>query len=190
MSSLSPREIDAYLSAPHRKSGDLLGAYRVAQNPAAWNAARARETAEYDEAVAFLEEDQLASEGEFAQAEMEGKSEGKKRKRKSEGAEGKAKDKSEQKAKKAKLEKLAKTRVSRFALFRRDWELRARWGAIFGTGSLTSTSLSPAQTAGGSSKKAAAGAEHSEDEAEPSAKKSKSAADGESSFSSSLCGRF
>lgn len=177
MSALRPHEIDAYLSAPHKKSGDLLGAYKIAQNPSAWNAARAQEAAFFEESQKHLEEDELASEGESAQVAV---SDGKKRKRKSEGAEGKSKDKNEQKAKKAKLEKLAKSRVSRRLLsFVADREPLEAATERFQEQLADMDLVMPTQTAGGSSKKAAAGVEHSEDEIEPSAKKSKSAADGE-----------
>lgn len=105
LSSLTTREIEAYVSSPAKKSGDLLQAYKIARDPTEWQRQRDEAQAEYEElqarAMEFDTEDQLASAGE------ERASVGKKRK--SEGGKSVA---SEGKKKKAKVEQAGKTKVS------------------------------------------------------------------------------
>ncbi|GAA5879193.1 hypothetical protein JCM8547_008394 [Rhodosporidiobolus lusitaniae] len=102
ISTLTSREIDAYVSGS-KKKGSLLEGYKIAQNPQEWNQQKADAQAEYEElmAQAAEDEDELASEEEGAK----GKGKDKKRKRASEvkKPEGKKKD-SKAGAKKGKKE--------------------------------------------------------------------------------------
>ncbi|KAK4705920.1 hypothetical protein P7C70_g293, partial [Phenoliferia sp. Uapishka_3] len=109
ISTLSPREITSYITNPGKKSGDLLKGYKIADDPAPWNADRegAEQQRAADEAELEKDQDQLASGDE----EMNGGEASKKRKRKSEAGAAK-KEPDDKKAKKAKLEKLAKSRTA------------------------------------------------------------------------------
>lgn len=108
ISTLSPREITAYVGNPGKKNGDLLKGYKVAEDPKSWIADREEnDQLRADEAARAAEhdtEDQLAS-GDEANGDKS-----KKRKRKSDAGAAK-KEPEDKKAKKAKLEKLAKNRV-------------------------------------------------------------------------------
>ncbi|GAA5915108.1 hypothetical protein JCM8208_002629 [Rhodotorula glutinis] len=68
LSLLTPREIESYISSGNKKKGDLLTAYKTAQDPAAWRTERADKLAEWEAAQQQImlagEEDQLASDGE------------------------------------------------------------------------------------------------------------------------------
>ncbi|GAA5936288.1 hypothetical protein JCM3775_006454 [Rhodotorula graminis] len=65
---LTPREIESYISSGNKKKGDLLTAYKTAQDPAAWRTERADQLAEWEalqqQNMLAGEEDQLASDGE------------------------------------------------------------------------------------------------------------------------------
>ncbi|GAA6002897.1 uncharacterized protein JCM10292_001363 [Rhodotorula paludigena] len=81
LSALTPREIEAYTSSGSKKKGELLEAYRVAQDPSDWKRERADKQAEYEAALeqAQLEEDELADDD--AAGDDKGAAGGKKRKR-------------------------------------------------------------------------------------------------------------
>ncbi|TFK53769.1 hypothetical protein OE88DRAFT_1626490 [Heliocybe sulcata] len=82
ISRLQKHEIEAYISEPHKKSGDLLIGYKTALNPEKWEEDRETARAEYEQLEAEAEVDQLESEVEGGE-DGEKKS-GKKRKRQSE----------------------------------------------------------------------------------------------------------
>lgn len=100
ISRLKEHEIRAYISEPHKKSGDLLAGYRIALDPQNWE----KEKESMDLAAAEQEDnarvDQLETENEDDEAKKPAKS--KKRKRDAEGPsakpKGKPKPKSEKKA--------------------------------------------------------------------------------------------
>ncbi|ORY55732.1 hypothetical protein BCR35DRAFT_335555 [Leucosporidium creatinivorum] len=107
LSSLTTREIEAYVSSPAKKSGDLLQAYKIARDPTEWQRQRDEAQAEYEElqarAMEFDTEDQLASAGEEERKSVGGK------KRKSESGKSVA---SEGKKKKAKVEQGGKSKAA------------------------------------------------------------------------------
>ncbi|KAI5476980.1 hypothetical protein MNV49_007008 [Pseudohyphozyma bogoriensis] len=103
LSALSTREIESYVSTPHRKNGDLLEGYKIAKNPTEWKKEKADQIAE------GTGEDELDSGGE--------EKSGKKRKRKDEGKSGAAAKKGKQEdgekdSKKKKTEKVVKSKAS------------------------------------------------------------------------------
>lgn len=105
MSSLTTREIEAYVSSPAKKSGDLLTAYKIARDPTEWQRQRDEAQAEYEtlQAAAMEYVDELHSGDEDDAGAKKSK------KRKSESGKAAPADK---KSKKAKLEQMAKSRVS------------------------------------------------------------------------------
>ncbi|KAM0749053.1 hypothetical protein T439DRAFT_358184 [Meredithblackwellia eburnea MCA 4105] len=119
ISTLAPREIEAYLTSGSKKKGDLLDGYQIAQDPTAW----VRERREALERAAQMDtEDMLASGDEGGGGAALTGNDSKKRKRKSEASGGagaaaagtasKKETPEDKKAKKAKLEKLAKSRTA------------------------------------------------------------------------------
>ncbi|SCV69712.1 BQ2448_1106 [Microbotryum intermedium] len=102
LSSLTPDEIDTYVSSSSKKKGDLLEGYKIAKDPSAWLKAREDEA---NAAAAYDDEDMLASGDEASGSK--GKAATKKRK----AVVAKKDPVEDKKAKKAKLEKLAKTRA-------------------------------------------------------------------------------
>ncbi|KAI8992925.1 hypothetical protein BD414DRAFT_412571 [Trametes punicea] len=93
ISRLQQHEIEAYISEPHKRSGDLLKGYRIALNPKQWEEERDAAMAEAQEEEANAEVDQLESDGEEEadDDEEEKKKKTKKRKRDSEAASAKSK---------------------------------------------------------------------------------------------------
>ncbi|RDX55244.1 hypothetical protein OH76DRAFT_880528 [Lentinus brumalis] len=109
ISRLQQHEIEAYVNEPFKKNGDLLKGYRIALNPAEWEAERDAAVAEAQEAEANAEVDQLASDGEEeADEDVDKKKKVKKRKRDSDAAPPKAKSK----AKKSSTEPAPKLRAA------------------------------------------------------------------------------
>ncbi|GAA5980848.1 hypothetical protein JCM11641_004741 [Rhodosporidiobolus odoratus] len=86
LSLLTPKEIEAYISSPSKKKGDLLAGYKIAQDPSGWVQDKADQQAEYDEAMAQLEAAQGEDEDMLDDEEDAGKGKkgDKKRKRASE----------------------------------------------------------------------------------------------------------
>lgn len=105
LSSLTTREIEAYVSSPAKKSGDLLTAYKIARDPTEWQRQRDEAQAEYDnlqaQAAQYVDELQSGDEEESGAK--------KSKKRKSESGKSATADK---KSKKAKVDPLTKSRVS------------------------------------------------------------------------------
>ncbi|KAI0829763.1 hypothetical protein BC628DRAFT_1066217 [Trametes gibbosa] len=64
ISRLQQHEIEAYISEPHKRSGDLMKGYRIALDPKAWEEERDAALVEAQEAEADAEVDQLESDGE------------------------------------------------------------------------------------------------------------------------------
>ncbi|KZS98561.1 hypothetical protein SISNIDRAFT_148144 [Sistotremastrum niveocremeum HHB9708] len=62
LSLLQKHEIEAYISEPHKKSGDLLKGYQIALNPEAWEAEREAQRVDDEEAEADAEIDELEGE--------------------------------------------------------------------------------------------------------------------------------
>ena len=114
LSLLTPREIESYTSSSNKKKGDLLTAYKTAQDPAAWRTERADQLAEWEalqqQSMLAGEEDQLASDG-------EGKKD-KKRKRASGPANGAAAKKNSKAAKKVRPVAPSRTCVLELTLLR------------------------------------------------------------------------
>ncbi|EPQ56881.1 Tudor/PWWP/MBT [Gloeophyllum trabeum ATCC 11539] len=108
ISRLQKHEIEAYISEPHKKSGDLLIGYKTALNPEKWEEERENARAEYEQYEAEAEVDQLESEvGEDEDGEKKPKP--KKRKREMETP---AKSKAKSKAKKEPSETPAKKKAT------------------------------------------------------------------------------
>ncbi|RPD58669.1 hypothetical protein L227DRAFT_504863 [Lentinus tigrinus ALCF2SS1-6] len=111
ISRLQQHEIEAYINEPYKKNGDLLKGYRIALNPAEWEAERDAAAAEAREDEANAEVDQLESDGEEEadeDVEKKKKPKPKKRKRESDAAPAKAKSK----AKKSSTEPASKPRAT------------------------------------------------------------------------------
>ncbi|KZT22577.1 Tudor/PWWP/MBT [Neolentinus lepideus HHB14362 ss-1] len=83
ISRLQKHEIEAYISEPHKKSGDLLIGYKTALSPEKWEEERENARAELEQYEAEAEVDQLESEVDEGE-DGEKKSKSKKRKRESE----------------------------------------------------------------------------------------------------------
>ncbi|KAI0779595.1 hypothetical protein C8Q74DRAFT_702710 [Fomes fomentarius] len=64
ISKLQPHEIQAFISEPFKRSGELLKGYRIALDPTDWLEEKAAAIAEAQEAEANAEVDQLDSDGE------------------------------------------------------------------------------------------------------------------------------
>ncbi|KAI0661409.1 hypothetical protein C8Q70DRAFT_712910 [Cubamyces menziesii] len=110
ISRLQQHEIEAYISEPYKRSGELLKGYRIALNPKGWEEERDAAMAEAQEEEANAEVDQLESDGEEEadDDEEDKKKKTKKRKRDSEVAPAKSKSK----AKKDSAEPASKKRAA------------------------------------------------------------------------------
>lgn len=94
LSLLQKHEIEAYINEPHKKSADLLKAYKIAMDPSTWEASLSApdiSTAEGDEEV-DEEIDELDEGGDDGDSEKGAAKVGKKRKRESETKPRKKKD--------------------------------------------------------------------------------------------------
>ncbi|KAI0633492.1 hypothetical protein C8Q77DRAFT_791919 [Trametes polyzona] len=109
ISRLQQHEIEAYISEPFKRSGELLKGYRIALDPKAWEEERDAALVEAQEAEADAEVDQLESDGEEEadDDEEDKKKRVKKRKRESEVA-----PKAKSKAKKDSAEPASKKRAA------------------------------------------------------------------------------
>lgn len=109
ISRLQTHEIQAYISEPFKRSGELLKGYRIALDPKAWEEERDAALVEAQEAEAEAEVDQLESDGEEEadDDEEEKKKKPKKRKRESDAA-----PKAKPKAKKGSAEPAPKKRAA------------------------------------------------------------------------------
>ncbi|KAI0332273.1 hypothetical protein GY45DRAFT_1398348 [Cubamyces sp. BRFM 1775] len=110
ISRLQQHEIEAYISEPYKRSGELLKGYRIALDPKSWEEERDAAMAEAQEEEANAEVDQLESDGEEEadDDEEDKKKKTKKRKRDSEAAPVKSKSK----AKKDSAEPAGKKRAA------------------------------------------------------------------------------
>ncbi|WFD32098.1 hypothetical protein MSPP1_003140 [Malassezia sp. CBS 17886] len=60
---LSTRDIDAYIADPHKKTGDLLKAYKLARDPTVWNEEQNRIVHEHEEFLARRAADPSSDDG-------------------------------------------------------------------------------------------------------------------------------
>lgn len=83
LSKLKTHEIEAYINEPHKKNGDLLSGYKIALDPATWEAGLEAKRQDDEEAEAEAEVDELEGEDEVDEDKP---AKIKKRKRESEAA--------------------------------------------------------------------------------------------------------
>lgn len=114
LSLLSKREIDAYLSDPHKKSGDLQKAYKIAQDPTDWNEQQNSIVRAHEAALEEAEEEEMENEDQLEEDDEEDEEAESGKKRKRAGASGKVRESAEQakQRKKQKLEALSRAKVS------------------------------------------------------------------------------
>ncbi|KAI0769411.1 hypothetical protein BD413DRAFT_604984 [Trametes elegans] len=155
ISRLQQHEIQAYISEPFKRSGELLKGYRIALDPKSWEEERDAAMAEAQEEEANAEVDQLDSDGEEEadDDEEEKKKKPKKRKRESEPAartKAKAKKESAEPAPKKRAASTAKGKKNgpkSKALVESEDEGAADDGEREGSGPSKRSSLPPAKKA-------------------------------------------
>ncbi|GAA5936561.1 uncharacterized protein JCM15063_001922 [Sporobolomyces koalae] len=93
LSTLSSKEIDAYVSGGGKKKGDLLQGYKIAQDPSEWISTKESEASALEQAEQDAEDDQLASDTEGATKNGKGKKDATKKRKRETAANGKKDDK-------------------------------------------------------------------------------------------------